>query len=106
MNAASTVIDVVLIALGSAFLTGALGAAGVAAPDLAGVAIPPGVGVPVRLVSVLTVKSLPWVSMMAVGNSANLVSRAVRNLVFASLYKASTGLLDAVLRLQLYYHIV
>lgn len=57
MNAASTLTVVVLTALGSGFLTGAMGAD--AGTGLLAAEAPPGTGVPVRLVSVLTVKSLP-----------------------------------------------
>ena len=65
--------------------------------------VPDGVGVPVRLGWALTVKSLPWVSMIAPGNSANLVSRATGSLDFANLNKASTTGLDEVVSDHSYY---
>jgi hypothetical protein len=42
-------------------------------------------GVPVRLGSALTVRSFPCVSIIAAGNSANLVSSAIGSLFLASL---------------------
>ena len=59
-------------------------------------------GVPVRLGSELTVRSFPCVSMIAAGNSANLVSSATGNFSFTSRKRASTGLEDSVESVQLY----
>lgn len=59
-------------------------------------------GVPVRLGSALTVRSFPCVSMIAAGNSANLVSSATGSFSFTSRKRASTGLEDFVESVQLY----
>jgi hypothetical protein len=61
-----------------------------------------GAGVPERLGSVLTVRSLPWVSISAAGNSANLVSRAVGRRDFARAKSESTAGDEAVVSVQLY----
>lgn len=50
-----------------------------------------GEGDPVRLGSALIVRSLPWVSMMAAGNSANLASNAVGRRALAMAKRASTA---------------
>lgn len=72
MNVASlTILDV----LRNAFVIAVGAANGVAAPE-AVIDADVGAGVPVRLGSPLTVKSLPCFSMIATGNSANLASRA------------------------------
>jgi hypothetical protein len=97
---ASTVtVDVLMAFFSVSFFTGA--ADDVDAP--AGVEAPlPGAGVPTRLGSALTVRSFPWVSMMALGNVANFVSSAVGKRVLANANKALTSVDDWVVRLQLY----
>lgn len=62
-----------------------------------------GAGVPVRLGSPLTVRSFPWVFMIATGNSANLDSRAGGRRSLTKANSASTGGVEEVLRVQLYY---
>ena len=102
LNVASTsTVDVFKIfALGGGLFAAGLGA-GVAAVVVE-VVIVDCTGVPVRLASALTVRSFPWVSMIAAGNSANLVSSAVASFAFASRKSASTGLEDFVESVQSY----
>lgn len=85
INVASTsTVDVFMIAaFGGGLFTTGLGA-GVAAVVVE-VAFVGCTGVPVRLGSALTVRSLACVSMIAAGNSANLVSSATGSLSLASL---------------------
>ena len=103
MNCASTVTVVVLFAF-----SGARGFGLTASPVIdtagAGVAVPgvEGPGVPWRDGCADTVRSLPCVSTIAAGNSANLVSSAVASFALASLKSASTAGERAVLRLHSY----
>lgn len=105
MNIASTVTFVVLTF--SCFLTDVFPEADNADEDVdaaAGAgAEEDGAGVPVRLGSALTVKSLPCVSMIAEGNSANFVSRAVVRRDLASAKSALTVGLGEVVSDQSYY---
>jgi hypothetical protein len=111
MKSACTSIGALLSdSFSSAFLTGFAGTDGLvvdaegAAEFVADVeAVVGPTGVAERLGSVLTVRSLPWVSMMALANSANLTSSAVGSLDLASAYNASTGEEDAVSSVQSYY---
>lgn len=57
----------------------------------ASVAEPEGAGVPVRLGSALTVKSLPCVLMRTSGNSANFASKAAGNRFLMTSYRARTA---------------
>lgn len=59
-------------------------------------------GVPERLGWPLTVRSFPWVSMSATGNSANLASRAGGRRVLTKAKSALTSGLEAVSSVQLY----
>jgi hypothetical protein len=59
-------------------------------------------GVAERLGSLLIVRSLPWVSIIAFANSANLTSSAVGSLAFANANTASTGGEDVVLIVHSY----
>lgn len=61
-----------------------------------------GAGVPVLLVSVLIVRSLPWASMIALGNVASLVSIATGSRLFARSKIALTSGEVSVERVQLY----
>jgi hypothetical protein len=61
------------------------------AAEAAGVLALFGAGDPVRLGSVLMVRSLPCVSMMAAGNSANFASKAVERRDLATAKRASTA---------------
>ena len=72
MNLASLTIRDVLT--GVFFTGGGVNPATAAGLEL--VAAAAGAGVPVRLGSALTVRSLPWVSIIATGSSANLDSSA------------------------------
>lgn len=73
MNVASlTILDVLRAVFAT---TAGFTGAGVAAPEAA-TGADVGAGVPVRLGSALTVKSLPCFSIIATGNSANLASSA------------------------------
>ena len=68
------------------------GAVGVEVDAMAGAFVVPfPAGVPARLGSPLTVRSLPWVSMRATGNSANFASSATGRRDFARLNTASTS---------------
>ena len=102
INVASTsTVDVfTVVVLGGALFVAGLGAGAAVVTE---VALMDCTGVPVRLGSALTVRSFPCVSIIAAGNSANLVSRAMGNLFFASWYRASTGLDDFVESVQLYF---
>jgi len=101
INVASTVTLLVLMVFASStFLTGLVAA--VTVSD-AGVLVPVGAGVPERLGSVLTVRSFPWVSISAVGNSANFVSRAIGRRDLARVNNASTAGEESVVRVQLYW---
>ena len=82
INIASTsTVDVfTVVGFGGGLFTTGLGAGAVVVE----VAFIDCTGVPVRLGSALTVRSLPCVSMIAAGNSANLTSNATGNLFFAS----------------------
>lgn len=107
MKSASTVTGTVLSDFFcSAFLAGFAGTGGVVVEvegvELAADAAVVPTGVAERLGSVLTVRSLPWVSMMALANSANLTSSAVGSLDLASAYIASTGAEDVVSSVQSY----
>ena len=84
INVASTsTVDVFTVtAFGGGLFTTGLGA-GMAAVVVE-VAFVDCTGVPVRLGSALTVRYFPCVSMIAAGNSANLVSNATGNLFFTS----------------------
>lgn len=74
INVASlTILDVLRKAFFAAAGFAGAGADDVAAPEAVAVV---GAGVPARLGSPLTVKSLPCLSVIATGNSANLTSRA------------------------------
>lgn len=84
MNVASlTILDVLRKVCATAAGFAGEGVEGVAAPEAATDAVL-GAGVPVRLSSPLTVKSLPCFSMIATGNSANLASRAAGRRSLAS----------------------
>lgn len=88
MKLASTVTVVLFTFLASGFFAAVFAAAatdGGVAEETAAVFDPEGAGVPVRLCSVLTVRSLPCVSISTPGNSANLVSRATGSLDLTSL---------------------
>lgn len=99
--ASTVIVDVLTAFFSVGFFTGA--ADDVDATAGAGVEAPlPGAGVPTRLGSALTVRSFPWVSMMALGNVANFVSSAVGKRVLANANKALTSVDDSVVRLQLY----
>ena len=99
--ASTVIVDVLTAFFSVGFFTGA--ADDVDAIPGAGVEAPlPGAGVPTRLGSALTVRSFPWVSMMALGNVANFVSSAVGKRDLANANKALTSVDDSVVRLQLY----
>ncbi len=88
INAPSMVTVVELTAFAVAFLGATFAAtagAEVGAPPAAVGVDEEGAGVPLRLGSALTVRSLPWVLMIAEGNSDNLASNATGNRDFASL---------------------
>ena len=101
-NVASTTTVPVLIALVD-FSTGVSLAVVGPGTDSGGVAetSPVDCGVEERLP--LTVRSLPWVSISAFGNSASFVSRAVASRVLASLYNESTDPDAVVFNVQLNY---
>lgn len=61
-----------------------------------------GAGVPERLGSALTVKSLPWVSMSAEGKVASFVSNAAGRRALASAKMAITSGEGSVERVQSY----
>jgi len=61
-----------------------------------------GAGVPVRLASVLIVRSLPCASIIALGNVASFVSIAVGNRLFARAKMALTSEEASVESVQLY----
>ena len=84
MNVASTsTVDVfTVVGFGGGLFTTGFGAG--TAAVVVEVAFIDCTGVPVRLGSALTVRSFPWVSKIAAGNSANLASSAIGNLFFAS----------------------
>lgn len=86
--------------LAATFFAGAGVGAGVGAAEVAVDTL--FAGVPVRLGSALIVRSLPWESMIAAGNSANFVSSAVVRRVLATLKRASTAGDVAVAMLQPY----
>ena len=65
--------------------------------------VPDGAGVPVRLGWALTVKSLPWVLIIAAGNSANFSSSSAGSFPLAVWNSASTAGEDFVEHDQLYY---
>ena len=104
MNPASTVIVAVLTALAGVFAAGLGAAAGDAADDeeVAGAA-EPGAGVPLRLGSALTVRSLPWVLMIAAGNSDSLACNTAGSFDLARLYTFSTAGLRSVVRDHSHY---
>lgn len=83
-------------------LTGAGFGTVVEADVVAEGALTVGAGVPVRLGSPLTVRSFPWVFMMAAGNSENLDSRAGGRRSLTKANSASTGGVEEVLRVHLY----
>jgi hypothetical protein len=82
-------------------VAGLLGFGRVAGADEAVVG-PGGAGVPERLGSALIVRSLPCVSMIAEGNSASFVSRAVGRRLLASSNKAVTAGVGSVVKVQVY----
>jgi hypothetical protein len=93
---AVTVTFVVFVGFASGFL-GWMGA-GLDEDDVASFALlEPATGVPVRLGSVLTVRSLPCVSIIATGNSANLASRATGR---RDLARAKTELTSGLLAVE------
>jgi len=103
INEPSTVIEVVFILLFFFFSAG-WGAGAAVAGTLAPVPLEveaAGAGVPDRLGSVLTVRSLPCVSTIATANSANLVSRAVGSRDLARAKIESTSGEEAVVRVQM-----
>ena len=99
-KAASTFTVAVLTALGSAFFTAGFDATAAAAVFCAGAETAAGAGVPLRLGSALTVRSLPCVLMSADGNSENLASSATGRRDFARANTASTVGVRAVVRDQ------
>ena len=103
MKPASTVTAAVFTVFASDFFTAGF-VAGVEVPlAAAGAGAAGGAGVPLRLGSALTVRSLPCALMIAEGNSESLASSATGRRVRASLYTASTAGLDAVVRLKFHY---
>ena len=104
MKFASTVTVVVFTDAGLVLTAGRAAAAvfaGVAALAVE-VAEAAGAGVPSRVGVALTVRSLPCVSMIAVGNCANFSSSAAGRRALASAKSASTAGERAVFRLQSY----
>lgn len=84
--ASTSTVDVFTVAAlgGGLFAAGFGTGAVVVMLGMAEVALVDCTGVPLRLGSVLTVRSFPCASMIAVGNSTNLASSATGNLCLAS----------------------
>lgn len=89
--AATSTLVVLIPVFFSCFFTGSGAAVLAAEVEAAGAAELPGTGVPDRLGSVLMVRSLPWLSMMAAGNCANLASRTLGRRALASANNALTA---------------
>ena len=100
LNVAVTVTVLIFPIFASTFFAGT-GAESDAA-GAAGLLTLLGAGDAVRLGSPLTVRSPPWVSIIAAGNSANFASNAVERRDLATEKRAATAGEVSVVRLQLY----